>query len=768
MGALTTRPDGGRAACAPRPPLSTRGDQRDPGDGADRPDADYRADTLQAPAPSPHTRVLVDANAYFTALRAVCQAATRHIAIVGWDVHSDVALDPEARDGDPKPLSAFLEQLTRARPELEVRILAWDFASLYALEREALPSARFAWKTGERVIFRLASDHAVGASHHQKFVVIDDRIAFVGGIDLTIGRWDRGPHRAELGARRRPNGEPYGPFHDLQLCVTGPAARALGELFRARWQAATGQRLRAPTGPGARPSALPDGVGIELGATRVTLARTRAAHAQADALREVQAQYRHVLSRARRYVYIENQYLTATTVRDALRARLEEPLGPDVVVITPREQAGRLEQVTMGALRGQLVRDLKAADRHDRLRVLSPMVDDGTAVNVHAKLLIADDRVLSIGSANLSNRSMHLDSECDAIIDADDDRTATALRGLRDHLLTEHLGLPRAQVERALSDAERLIDGLDRLRRDAPGRLPDLPLDGLEEPLVEAELADPSEPLDRALVRKAEAIAREALPAEVVSSAARRLPHALGWLGLSLALLSALGLWLAHGAPTSLPDGAAAPGWLGDPRALASAIRDGVGGPLGPLWATLGFALAAICFVPVTALVVAACLVFPPWTALAVASLGSLTAAAAGFGLGRSLARSAIEWRGRVGGKRIRAIQRQLKRSGLGAVTAVRVLPVAPFALINLVAGAASVRFIDLVLGTALGMLPGIAALCFTSQRVLSAVRDPNPWTVGSSVLVAAAGVGLVLGVRRLSELLGQGRGGQNAGERDG
>ena len=140
------------------------------------------------------------------------------------------------------------------RPTLRVFALAWNFSVLFALERESLPAYRFAWNAHPRLSFHLDDAHPFSASHHQKIVVVDDALAFAGGLDLTIRRWDTSDHRLDNPQRVDPAGKPYRPFHDVQAVVDGAAARALGGIARARWMCATGERIQAVTTGSAWPA----------------------------------------------------------------------------------------------------------------------------------------------------------------------------------------------------------------------------------------------------------------------------------------------------------------------------------------------------------------------------------------------------------------------------------------------------------------------------------------------------------------------------------
>ncbi|MBZ0273748.1 hypothetical protein K8I61_17040, partial [bacterium] len=186
-------------------------------------------------ARSSRVKFLIDAASYFATFRETALRAQRTINILGWDIHSRADLvrhDPH--DGYPRELGAFLRRLAHERRRLRIDILTWDFNMLFALEREWSPTTRRELSAPRRMRYRLDSHHPEGAAHHQKIVVIDDRVAFCGGIDLTMRRWDTPEHRVDDPRRVGPDGAPYAPFHDTQIMVDGEAAAALGDLFRER------------------------------------------------------------------------------------------------------------------------------------------------------------------------------------------------------------------------------------------------------------------------------------------------------------------------------------------------------------------------------------------------------------------------------------------------------------------------------------------------------------------------------------------------------
>lgn len=454
--------------------------------------------------PAGRVAVLVDGAAYFGAFAAAARRARRHIVLIGWDFHGGVRLHPDGQADPADEIGAFLDALVADTPSLQVSVLDWDFSLLYALERQLLPRLRFA-RAHERFRFRLDSHHPPAGAQHQKIAVIDDALAFVGGFDFGPCRWDTGAHRPRDPRRVDPGGRSYPPFHDVQIAVDGAAARAIGALARQRWQQVTGEMLE-PSPRDADP--WPEELAADLRDAAVAIARTQPEFDGAKEVREVERLYLDAIAAARRWLYFENQYLTAEVIGEALIRRLQEPDGPEVVILQPRECQGWLEQTAMGVLRARLMRRLRAADRFDRLRVYYPDVAGlgDQRLTVHAKVLVVDDRLLRIGSANLNNRSMGVDSECDLAIEAGDDRAhARCIATIRNRLVGEHVGRPADDVAAALAAHGSLIRAIEQLGGAQRGLRP---LDAevpawLDRMVPDAAVVDPSRPVfgDRLFAR---------------------------------------------------------------------------------------------------------------------------------------------------------------------------------------------------------------------------------------------------------------------------
>jgi phosphatidylserine/phosphatidylglycerophosphate/cardiolipin synthase-like enzyme len=440
-----------------------------------------------------------DAADYFRLVRHAFLHARERILVLGWDIQSTLDLVPGgAGDGAPTRLDELLKWVIRRRPRLACHILTWDYAELYSLEREPLATWRWRWQMPKQVRFAFDDCHPIGGSHHQKVVVVDDVLAFCGGIDLTGHRWDTAAHRVDEPARVNAAGSPYGPYHEVQAMVCGPAAASLGTLVRRRWQA-LGESLPA-VAPASLDGLWPDGLEPDLTDVDVAIARTVPPSESAPGIRECERLFRDSIAAARESIYIESQYFTNDALGRALAARLQEPEGPEIILMIPQECHGWVEQQTMGALRADALRQLAGADRWRRLRVVYPAASRARQVPtfIHSKVMAVDDRFVRIGSANFSRRSMGVDSECDLAIDAGSDPARRAgVKRIRDRLIGEHLGMSAAAVGSAverLGSLRALIDA----RADADRTLCGVDVTAAAEPPSEVLklAADPDEPLD--------------------------------------------------------------------------------------------------------------------------------------------------------------------------------------------------------------------------------------------------------------------------------
>jgi len=710
--------------------------------------------------------VIIDAAAYFETLRAALIQARRQVLISAWDIAGSVPLlDPHApppKDGWPTRLSDLLRALTEARPELTVSILLWDFPMLYASDRELLPAWRQDWNPNPRMRLRLDSSGPVEAAHHRKVVVIDDRLVFLGGLDLAPARWDTRAHQLDDPRRRLPeDGTAYAGFHDMQVMMEGEPAATLGTMLRERWADVTDEApLSAPSAklPSPWPTTEADRLAVaQARDIPVALARTTAQTDDTPGHDEIARLIRADIAAARHWIYLEDQYLTARLVAEALAERLQDPDGPEVVAVLPEGMGSWLETATMGVGRERLVRHLRSADHHGRLRLVTPTVAGETGrLKVHTKLMIVDGRLLRHGSANLSNRSMGLDTELDWHVecaqteDGERRRHDTAVQDLIEtvvcDLLGEHLATPVETIRATLHETGSLLAVLDRHNGHPDRALNPINGDAASETLVTL-VPDPvpgdfEKPVNTDdLRRELASLARFADRPLTVAAPAPPSSSATGHRAVVPAVvlggtLVALGLmWRL--APMSDALG---------PDLLASTLDTARQGVMGPVLATLAVFLGSLLMAPILLLVTVAAVVLGPVTGFVCSLIGAMASAGVGFLLGRAVGRKPVHV---LAGRWTRAarVLESLRGHGLKAVIVARVLPVLLYGLVSLACGALGLRWKPYLWGTLIGMTPVIAVACLFGEGLSRMLRagtllEALPLALGLGAMLLLARLG--------------------------
>jgi phospholipase D1/2 len=670
---------------------------------------------------------LVDAAAYFEAFARAAERAERSIIILAWDFDSRTALSFDETGTPRRTLGEFLNGLARRRRRLHVRALDWDYPMIFGHDREFPPVYGLSWKPHRRVDFHYDDTHPLGGSHHQKIVVIDDKMAFVGGLDLTTRRWDTPEHRPD-DPRRVAFGNPYPPFHDLMIAVDGEAAGHLAEIARKRWRTATGETL-APVqvaGDPWPPSFASDITNVEVG-----IACTAPAVNGEQGARDVAQLYLDLIARAKRYIFLENQYFTSQKIGEALAARLVEPDGPEIVLVMRLLSHGWLEEMTMHVLRTRLIRQLRAADRHGRFQIYYPHIGGlapGTCVDVHSKAMVVDDEWLRIGSSNLSNRSMGLDTECDVVVEARGaPRVARAIRRFRDRLLAEHLGVREDDVASKIEQAGSMNAAIGALGSERRTLRPLEEVPEWSDAVVSAvSFADPERPVS--LERLVEQFSPDT---EVRRTASRWKPV--------LAIVAAVAGLAAAWRFTPLATLVTADNVIAWAETFA-------GQWWAPLVIVLAYTPASVVMFPRPLITLAAVVAFGPWLGFGYAMGGILVAAVLTYAAGRLVSRDTVR---RLSGRRLNRLTNALRKRGLLAMTALRLVPLAPFAVESLVAGAIHIRLWHFALGTFLGMLPGTLAATVFGDQLEIALRDPSQINYGLVAGILGALAIATYGVRR-------------------
>jgi phospholipase D1/2 len=427
--------------------------------------------------------VLIDSADYFAALNVALEAARHSVFIIGWDFNHRIKLRPGV-SGSPT-LWRYFSRLVRRTKGLRIRVLKWNTPVLFEFSRRTIPFFWLNWITPRRLQFKLDSDHPATGSQHQKLVVIDDAVAFCGGIDLTDCRWDCRDHAIPEPRRVAPSGATYSPVHDMAMMVDGHAARALGELARDRWKCATGKTVRPP--PPTNPS-WPRTVTPEFKDVDVAIARTAPEWDGRPGVREIEALNIAALASAKRFVYVENQHFASRIIYESVLDLLQKPDGPEILVINPDKCPGWVEEMVMGEARTQIINQLHRADRYGRFRIYTPHGRDGSPVYVHSKCLVVDDHFLRVGSSNFNNRSMGFDKECDLAIAAagpGEPEKRRSIARIRDLLVSEHLGITPEALTAAVTAAGSWLKAVEELRQKEGRTIRPIPFaEGLPETTI--------------------------------------------------------------------------------------------------------------------------------------------------------------------------------------------------------------------------------------------------------------------------------------------
>jgi phosphatidylserine/phosphatidylglycerophosphate/cardiolipin synthase-like enzyme len=426
--------------------------------------------------------VLVDGAAYFSRLYTTLVSLKRGDSVLFTDWQGD---GDELLDGPGTTIGGVLADV--ARRSVQVRGLLWRSHPRQAhfAEQSNTALAKMVDEAGGEIVL----DERVrrGGSHHQKLVVIrhdralDKDVAFVGGIDLCHGRRDDSRHAGDCQAVELD--DRYGnrpPWHDVQLEVRGPTVGDLAFTFRERWQDPTPLDHRNPWRIAARrlthqprhPDPLPsESVDpAPQGTHAVQVLRTYPAKRPPfpfapEGERSIARAYLKAFRRARRLVYVEDQYLWSLQAAHALADALQRHRELHVVAVVPRypDRGGRATSAASRIGR-EYVTDILHRAGGDRVAIYDLENADGTPIYVHAKVCVIDDVLLVVGSDNLNRRSWTHDSEmsCSVIDTEPDERAPTDPGGLGDgarRLAREtRLRLWREHLERVDGNDADLLD----------------------------------------------------------------------------------------------------------------------------------------------------------------------------------------------------------------------------------------------------------------------------------------------------------------------
>jgi phosphatidylserine/phosphatidylglycerophosphate/cardiolipin synthase-like enzyme/uncharacterized membrane protein YdjX (TVP38/TMEM64 family) len=681
---------------------------------------------------------VIDCSNYYRAVhQAICNA--RHtLFIVGWDIDSRIELirGKEAESAQcPNTLYELLKWKSEITPDLKMYLNRWDYSIFLAAERESFASMKWQLNGIENLEFIFDDQLPLGASHHQKIIVVDDEIAFCGGMDIAIARWDNRQHHVKEKDRKDPKGtlffgieDKYKPYHDVQMVVAGDAAQSLGELARKRWFYATGRRAKAvkPEHTNTLPDAWPTSITPAFENVELGIALTAPRFRNQKLNRGIERLYLDLIAQAEHFIYMENQYFSHVEIAHALNKRLLEKPELRVLMISCKDPQGIMERKSMYHGRVKFKDALTKNGVTDRTVLAYPISTEKNKqeqIRIHSKVMIVDDRYLRIGSSNINYRSMTLDTECDLVIEGTDKKVSQSIAAIRNDLIREHTGRSVKEIDRIINEGE----SVQAFLKDVAGSRQHLRETQDEiyrkEPFARifTRFADPSKPLlpsyltaYRKVIKKNKL--KKPIPFKLVAAVALILVLLLAWKFTPL---------------SEYADAKTIAALFADVRNTVWAI------PLG----ILAYALGTLAFLPHIVMTTAAVIIFPPVEAIFVAITGSLLNCTISYVLGMTLGKESLN---ALFGKYSDKIHYYADKGGLLGLTTLRLVPVAPFTVVNLILGMIKVPYSTMMLSTFLALLPGTMIFAFIGKAALDLFENPEPekWVI--TITGVAAWIALI------------------------
>lgn len=682
-----------------------------------------------------------DSASYYTALHDVFSRARHRILIVGWAFDDCIRLmrsdDPDSSDSGT--LGESLTRIAESRPHVQVQICVWHAPPVFSGDHHISATFRKAAARLPNLTVSFVSPASHFNSRHEKYVIVDDVLAFVGGIDLTHERWDTERHMATHEGRVNPQGEHYTPYHDMQVALSGPVVHDLYTI------AANDLDLEGDWSP-ADHALWPEAVPADAHNTPIMLALTRSdPDPEQNSTQQIKAVYHAMINSASEFIYIENQYFSSDSVTQALSQQLQREDGPEVVIVLPRELPDTLGRLTMGVNASMHLSQLLESDVHGRLGIFNLVAPDdpNVDVKVHSKLMLVDGRCLTIGSANINQRSFNFDVELNMVLDAQESDSPTCVQELEDRMLAQRTGLSVEDWHQAVEQNANSKSAAMRARAQTwsglqegqdfltPGAVPREVMDYFD--------MDHAPPAEAVLHKMSKSTALEvSLRAKKVILAAA---IAVGVIGLVF-LLSRFDIRSALSFEMSFDQVMRGVDGLSERNPVVAGLLS-----IGVFW------LAISLFVTITVPIVFFSAVHGPWWGIFYSSLGVLSGGALYYVLGLLLHDS--KRLGKIEVVRRAKVQlEKVKPYGTWAVAISRMVPTGPFLVVNFVTGAVGFTLGQFVVGSLIGLLPGIVALSLFGEAIRNVFTDPSIVSVSWFVVLVAAYFLIVNGALHLIKRL--------------
>ncbi|MFS1703228.1 VTT domain-containing protein [Alteromonas sp. AMM-1] len=692
-------------------------------------------------ATAAHATPLIDCANYYSALHSSICKAQKQIIIVGWDIDSRIKLlhgDAEEKSEAPSAIGELIKWKAEQNPDLQVYILRWDSSFAFFDQREMWALEVWEDKTPDNVHVLLDDSIPMGGSQHQKLVIIDNELAYSGGMDVALHRWDTREHLIDEPGRIGPDGE-YGPFHDVQMVSCGAIVAHLAALARWRWNRLSDSPIDTPDNqPGngdCRPPTWPEGVTSCFEQVPLAIARTLPDMDDIEGVQEVRNMLLDLIDQAEEFIYIENQFTTREEIAHALNKQLKAKPALEVLIVSSYDPNGLFETEAFWASR-LAFKDIveQGVDTHRVKMTYSSIRDQQGRMaykRIHSKVMTIDDRYLVIGSSNLSNRSMTLDTEVDVVMYGDTPSNRKCIVFTRNDLIAEHTGRS-VEVTKSIMQGGHIVDAL-MANQFAHGyvltEINDTEFTHPSRSNIYRTLSDPDAPLIPPM---------KGLSGRLTAITNPRRRTIMISIGLVVfACIAGLLIWLSNTVP-----------WL-DSERIGAFLEQSRGTYFALPTVLLVYLVGGLLFFPVTVLSLAVAAIFGPVWGPIYGIIGALLSAGTTFLLGKGLGNAGLR---KLGGPKVEAVDEKLANSGIVGVASVRMLPIAPFSLVNLVAGISSIGFVQFLIGTFLGMFPQMIAKGLVGDSIMQIFKQPSVETIAYLVIGLLVWIAMIVGTQKLAK----------------
>lgn len=390
--------------------------------------------------------MLIDGEEYYKAFFNTVPKAKRTVDILGWEVDSRINIG-HINEEYPSDLRQYFNRVVTQNRNLHINVLSWRSPMYLLFGRENFAATKWRFETDRNIIYRQVGHPHMYGTHHEKMVIIDGSCAFLGGMDISRKRWDTRDHKLENPLRKDEFGKHYHPIHDVQLVFAGEMVQELKTYLQEKGNF---------KGDHESENIWPAIEAQEINSIPVALSRTNSTKRH----REIEKLYLDAIHAAKDFIYIENQYFSCETIVNALCWKLMEENGPDIIIVLPFSYRGSFEKAIYTNERNKALKRLQRADRFNRLGFFYPdneRKDQSRFIVVHSKFMIVDNEFLTLGSANLNNRSLHVDSELNLSLEAHNNpEVKNFIEENLYRLLEEHLDTPQKELREKFEETKSL------------------------------------------------------------------------------------------------------------------------------------------------------------------------------------------------------------------------------------------------------------------------------------------------------------------------